>query len=180
MLKILLVVAVVLVVGLGAVLAYAATKPDAFAIKRSASINAPADRIMPLIANLRAMGRWNPFEKDPEARRKLSGAEQGKGSIYEWDGNRDMGAGRIEIIDATPSKVAMTLDMSRPFEAHNLVEFTLEPNGSGTNASTRVTWAMQGKQPYLGKVMSTFIDCDKMVGSSFEEGLAKLKMLAEQ
>jgi uncharacterized protein YndB with AHSA1/START domain len=176
MLKIALVLAVILVVGFGAVLAYAATKPDAFAIKRSASINAPVDRIMPLIADLRAMGRWNPFEKDPEAKRTLSGAEQGKGSIYEWDGNREVGAGRIEIIETTPTKVAMTLDMSRPMEAHNLVEFMLEPNGSGTN----VTWAMQGKQPYLGKVMSTFINCDKMVGGTFEAGLAKLKVLAEQ
>lgn len=176
MLKVLLVVAVLVVVALGSVLAYAATKPDNFAIQRSASINAPAEKIVPLINDLRAMGTWNPFEKDPNAKRKLSGAPQGKGAVYEWDGNSDVGAGRIEIIDSTPSKVAMTLDMSRPMEAHNLVEFTVESKGG---AST-VTWAMQGKQPYFAKVVSTVIDCDKMVGGAFEEGLAKLKTLAEK
>ncbi|HZP77997.1 MAG TPA: SRPBCC family protein [Pseudolabrys sp.] len=176
MLKVFLVIAVLVIIGLGSVLAYAATKPDAFAVQRTATINAPADRIMPLIDDLRAMGRWNPFEKDPEAKRTLSGAERGKGATYTWDGNREMGAGRIQITDATATRVAMTLDMSRPFEAHNVVEFTLTPNGSGTN----VTWQMKGEQPYLGKVMSTFIDCDKMVGSSFEQGLAKLKAIAEQ
>jgi len=176
MLKVLLIIAIVIVVALGSVFAYAATKPDSFAIQRSASINAPAEKILPLINDLRAMGTWNPFEKDPDAKRKLSGAAHGKGAVYEWDGNREVGAGRIEITESTPSKVAMTLDMSRPMEAHNLVEFTVEVKGG---AST-VTWAMRGKQPYLAKVMSTVIDCDKMVGGAFEEGLAKLKTLAEK
>jgi hypothetical protein len=38
---------------------------------------------------------------------------------------------------------------------------------------------MQGRQPYMAKLMSLFINCDKMVGSQFEEGLAKLKALIE-
>jgi hypothetical protein len=70
----------------------------------------------------------------------------------------------------------MALDMLKPFEAHNVVEFTLEPKGGSTN----VTWAMRGRQPYMAKLMSTFINCDKMVGSQFEEGLGKLKVLAER
>jgi len=70
----------------------------------------------------------------------------------------------------------MALDMLKPFEAHNVVEFTLEPQGGSTN----VTWAMRGRQPYMAKLMSTFINCDKMVGSQFEEGLGKLKVLAER
>jgi hypothetical protein len=70
----------------------------------------------------------------------------------------------------------MKLDMFTPFEAHNIVEFTLEPKGQSTN----VSWAMHGPQPYMAKVMGTVINCDKMVGSQFEEGLAKLKALAEK
>ena len=52
----------------------------------------------------------------------------------------------------------------------------LQPQGRATG----VTWAMRGQQPYMAKLMSTFIDCDKMVGGQFEEGLAKLKALAER
>jgi hypothetical protein len=69
----------------------------------------------------------------------------------------------------------MTLDMSRPFQCHNTVEFTVEPQGD----AAVVTWAMQGPQPYMAKLMGTFIDCDKMCGRDFEKGLAKLKTLVE-
>jgi hypothetical protein len=71
--------------------------------------------------------------------------------------------------------VSLKLDMSRPFEAHNMVDFVLEQNGAGT----KLTWAMQGRQPFMAKLMSLFINCDKMVGGEFEQGLAKLKTLVE-
>ena len=110
-------------------------------------------------------------------RRTHSGAPQGEGAVYEWEGNRKVGKGRIAIADSTPpSKVTMKLDMFTPFEAHNVVEFTLVPKADSTN----VTWAMHGPQPFMAKVMSTFINCDKMVGSQFKEGLTKLKAAVEK
>jgi hypothetical protein len=170
------IIAVVIAVAVVAVLVYAATKPDKFGVQRAASIGAPPEKIFPLIDDLHAHTSWSPFEKDPNMKRTHSGAARGKGAIYEWEGNRQVGAGRLAIIDSTPSKVTMALDMLKPFEAHNVVEFTLEPQGGSTN----VTWAMRGRQPYMAKLMSTFINCDKMVGSQFEEGLGKLKVLAER
>ena len=170
------IIAVVIAVAVVAVLVYATTKPDKFGVQRAASIGAPPEKIFPLIDDLHAHTSWSPFEKDPNMKRTHSGAARGKGAIYEWEGNRQVGAGRLAIIDSTPSKVTMALDMLKPFEAHNVVEFTLEPKGGSTN----VTWAMRGRQPYMAKLMSTFINCDKMVGSQFEEGLGKLKVLAER
>jgi len=168
--------AVLLVLGVGGVLAYAAAKPAAFRVQRAILIKAPADAIFPFINDLRAQSAWSPFEKDPAMKRTHSGSAQGPGATYEWDGNREVGAGRIAIIDATaPTRVVLELEMIRPMAAHNQVEFTLQPQGGATT----VTWTMQGKQPYMAKVMSTFIDCDKMVGGMFEEGLAKLKAMAE-
>jgi len=158
-------------------LIYAASKPDAFQVQRSTDIPAPPEKIFPLINDLHAHTTWSPFEKDPAMKRTYSGAPAGKGAVYEWDGNRQVGSGRIAITDsAPPSKVAMRLEMFRPFKADNVVEFTLEPQG---NPTTRVTWTMHGRQPFMAKLMGTFINCDKMVGSQFEEGLAKLKGLAE-
>ena len=170
------IIAIVIAVALVAVLVYAATKPDTFGIQRVASIVAPPEKIFPLIDDLRAHSSWSPFEKDPSMKRTHSGAIRGKGAVYEWEGNRQVGAGRIAITDSTPSKVTMALDMLKPFAAHNTVEFRLEPKAGFTN----VTWAMRGRQPYMAKLMSTFIDCEKMVGSQFEEGLGKLKALAEK
>jgi uncharacterized protein YndB with AHSA1/START domain len=167
---------IVIAVAVAAVLAYAASKPDTFMVRRSASIAAPPEKIFPMIDDLRAQSAWSPFEKDPNMKRTHSGAPRGKGAVYAWDGNRQVGAGQIAITESVPSsKVVLLLDMVRPFKAHNTVEFTLDRSGGGTN----VTWTMQGRQPYMAKVMGLFVDCDKMCGGLFEEGLAKLKALAE-
>ncbi len=171
---------IVVAVTIAAVFAYAATKPDTFVVRRSALIHAPPQEIFPLIDDLHAQSLWSPFEKDPAVKRAHGGAPHGKGAVYEWDGNRQVGAGRITITDSVPpSNVVLLLDMYRPFKARNTVELTLERAGAGPDAGTIVTWAMQGRQPYMAKLMSLFMNCDKMVGGQFEEGLGKLKSLVE-
>ena len=55
MLEIWIGLAAALIVGVLAIVCYAATKPDAFKVTRSQNIAAPAERIYPLIANLRQM-----------------------------------------------------------------------------------------------------------------------------
>src|SRR5262252_6160658 len=178
MLEIFVYVVLALAIVVAALLAYAATKPDTFRVQRSTGINAPAERIFPLIANLKSMNTWNPFvDPDPAIKIAYSGPDSGKGAAHTWRGNSKVGEGRIEITDAVPSsRVAMQLNMLKPVKAHNAVEFTLQPTGS----ETTVTWAMSGRQPFLAKLMTVFIDCDKMVGSQFERGLGKLKTISEQ
>src|SRR5258707_2715503 len=178
MIDILIYVAIALVVVVAALLAYAAAKPDTFRVQRSTTINAPAERIFSLIANLKSMNTWNPFvEPDPAIKIAYTGPDSGKGAAHTWSGNSKVGAGRIEITDATPSsRVALQLDMIKPMKAHNAVEFTLQPNGNGN----LVTWTMSGHQPLMAKVMNVFIDCDRMVGSQFEKGLASLKTIVER
>lgn len=172
-----IVIAVLVVVPLAAVLIFAATKPDTFRVQRATSIKAPAEKIFPLIADFHGWGAWSPYEKlDPAMKRTFSGAANGKGAVYEWDSDGKAGRGRMEITDApAPSKVAIKLDFFKPFEAHNIAEFTLEPKGDSTN----VTWAMHGPNLYIGKVMSIFFNMDSMIGKDFETGLANMKALAE-
>ncbi len=168
------VIAVALVVA--GTLAYAASKPDSFTVSRSAVIAAPAEKIFPLIDDLRAQSSWSPFEKDPNMKRNYGGAPRGKGAFYEWDGNRQVGAGRIAILDSVaPARITLLLEMIRPFKARNTVEFALDPGSAGIE----VTWSMHGRQPFMAKLMGLFMNGDKMVGSQFEQGLAKLKVLAE-
>ncbi|MGH6946523.1 MAG: SRPBCC family protein [Kiloniellales bacterium] len=167
-----------LVVFVAAVLVFAATKPDTFRVQRATSIAAPPEKIFALINDFDNWGSWSPYEKkDPAMKRALSGAEAGKGSVYEWEGDNNVGKGRMEITESSPpSKVALKLDFVKPFEAHNMVEFTLVPEGEATN----VTWDMHGPAPFVSKVMQVFVDMDSMVGKDFEAGLANLKTLAEQ
>ncbi len=172
------IIGLIIVALIVALLIYAATRPDTFRLQRSTTINAPPDRVFPLINDLHAWASWSPWEKKDLAMKKThSGAPQGKGAVLEWDGNKDVGTGRMEVLDSTPaSKVLIQLDFYKPFEAHNTAEFTLTPRG----ATTQVTWAMYGPQPYMMKIMGMFCDPDKMVGKDFEDGLASLKALAEK
>jgi uncharacterized protein YndB with AHSA1/START domain len=178
MLKALAVIAVIAAVAIAAVLAYAATRPDTFRIQRAASIQASPDKIFPLINDFRNWSSWSPWEKmDPALKRTYSGPSSGQGAVYEWEGNKKVGKGRMEIKDAPPpSRVTIKLDFQKPFEAHNTAEFTLTPKGGTTD----VTWAMHGPNLFIGKVMSLFFDMDRMVGKDFETGLANLKTIAER
>ena len=170
-------IAIVVVVAIAAILVYAATLPDDFRVQRTTSIKAPPEKIFPIINDLHRWGSWSPWEKmDPEMKRTYSGAAAGKSAAYAWQGNRKVGEGRMEIVEASPpSKITIKLDFIKPFEGHNTAEFTLEPKGDSTN----VTWTMYGPSVYVAKVMGVFVSMDKMIGKEFETGLANLKSVAE-
>ncbi|HEY2559071.1 MAG TPA: SRPBCC family protein [Caldimonas sp.] len=170
-----LVVIAVLIVG---VVVAAAMRPSDFTVQRSASIAAAAEKIYPFLVDFRQWPAWSPWEKlDPDMKRTHSGAASGPGAAYAWEGSRKVGAGRMEIRDvAPPSKVVIQLDFVRPFEAHNITEFSLAPRAG----ATEVSWQMRGPAPFVSKVMGLFVDMDKMIGKDFEQGLANLKAAAEK
>jgi carbon monoxide dehydrogenase subunit G len=171
------IIAIIVVLAVVVVLVLASRKPDHFRVQRSASIAAPPERIFPLINDFHRWGAWSPYEhKDPDMKRTFSGPGSGRGSTYEWAGNSNIGSGRMEIVESSaPSRVAIQLDFLKPFKAHNMATFTMEPAGRGTN----VTWAMDGPTPFVGKIMHVFFNMDRMVGTDFEAGLVNLKTAAE-
>lgn len=159
------------------VLIYAATKPDTFRVERSISIKAPAEKIFPLIDDFHRWEQWSPWEKvDPALKRTYSGAASGQGAAYAWFGNKEIGQGKMEIVESTPpARLLIKIDFLVPFEAHNTVEFTLRTQGD----STVLSHAMFGPSPYLARLMGLFFSMDKMIGDKFEEGLGSLKAIAE-
>lgn len=165
-----------LAVAILAVLGFAATRPDHFRIERSILVNAPAERIHPHITDFRRWRAWSPWEdRDPDLERSYSGNASGKGAAYAWRGNGQVGEGRMEILEDEFRRIAIRLDFIRPFAARNTAEFVLAPEAGGT----RVTWAMSGPQPFIGKLMSLVFSMDRMVGGDFETGLTRLKTAAE-
>ncbi len=172
------IVAIAIVAAIAAVLLFAATRPDTFQIQRSASIKAPPDRIFPLINDLNRWNAWSPWEKkDPAMKRTFGAVTVGRGALYSWDGNKDVGQGSMEITEsAAPSRVAIKLRFVKPFEASNDVEFILLPKGG----LTQVTWTMRGRAGYFEKLIHMFFNIDRMVGADFEAGLASLKAIAEK
>jgi hypothetical protein len=171
-------IAIVIGVAITGVLIYAATQPDTFRVQRATTIKAPPESVFPLVNDFRRWDAWSPWEKkDPAMKRTFGTATSGKGAVYGWQGNKDVGQGRMEIAESVAlSNVTIKLDFVEPWEAHNIVEFTLHPQGETTN----ITWAMHGPMPYVSKLMSIFMDMDRMIGKDFEAGLANLKAVAEK
>jgi hypothetical protein len=182
MFEIIAIIAVVLAIAIAIVLILAVTKPARFSVQRVTSVKAPPEKIFPLINDFHQWGTWSPYEnKDPAMKRSYSGAESGKGAVYAWDGNKNVGSGRMEILEASvPSKIVIKLDFFTPFEGHNTAEFTMLPQGDATNFTTDVTWLMHGPAPFVSKVMQVFMNIDNMIGKDFEVGLANLKRLTEK
>ena len=177
MLETLVIIAIVIAIVIAVVLILAATKPDSFRVERSAVVNAPADKVFPLIADFHEWLKWSPWEgRDPALKRTYSGAARGQGAIYAWDGNKNVGSGRMEILEAdAPSKILIQLDFFKPFEGHNTAEFSMQPHGGATN----IVWVMRGPAPFMSKVMQVFMNFDRMIGKDFEAGLANLKTISE-
>lgn len=170
-------IAIVIVVLIAAILIYASTKPDEFHVERSINIKAAPDKIFPFINDFHQWNAWTPFNKDPAMKKIYSANTIGKGAHYAWEGNKEVGQGEITITDTTPPKVIeMELHMIKPFEGRNHVVFSIEAAGD----STKVTWALEDQHTYFLKLLSIFLNLDKMIGGDFEVGLAKLKAVAEK
>lgn len=158
------------------ILIAAALRSSDFRVERTEVIKASPEKIYPLINDMHQFNTWNPFVKmDPAIKGSYSGAESGRGAAYAWESAK-VGTGRMEIVDTqAPRKVVMSLQFLKPFAGNNTAEFTLNPQAEATS----VTWAMYGKSAYIPKLMGLFFSQDKMIGGSFESGLANLKASAE-
>lgn len=169
-----------ILIGLAAVIAViliaACFQPNTFHVERTVTITAAPEKIYPHINDFHNWAAWDPWAKmDPAMRTTISGAASGKGAVYEWEGNGQVGQGRMEITDSTPSKISIQLNFIKPMASQDMATFTLNPKGT----STDVTWAMDGTVPFVGKIFHLFMNMDKMVGSQFEKGLADLKTASE-
>ncbi len=168
---------IIIVIGIIILLAYAERSPSDFHVERSVIVLGLPEQIFPLINDFHRWKEWSPHLKyDPNMVVTFTGTEYGAGAVYEWSGKGKAGAGRMEIVKVSePMRVSMTLDISKPVKGHNKVIFSIDPTDDGT----LVTWAMDGKNSFIVKLVGQFIDMDKMIGKDFEEGLLNIKTLVE-
>ena len=179
MLKIILLAVAVIVV---AFLVVAMMQSAEFRVTRSVTISAPAPSVFALVNEMHNWEKWNPWQKvDPAMKVTFSGPPAGVGAGYDWVGNKEVGEGRLGIIESRPSDlVRLKLEFLKPFAATNTAEFTFKPEGSGTTGTkTVVTWSMFGNKNFVSKVMGLVMNMDTMVGGQFEKGLADMKATAE-
>ncbi len=177
-LKIVMIVAIAIAAILALVVIVAATRPNTFRVQRSVTIDAAPEKIFPLIDDFHNWSGWAPQDKeDLSLKRTYSGAAFGTGAVSDWDSTGNAGKGRMSIIESAPStRVVVKVDFVKPFVAHNLNEFILQPT---PGPATKVTWTMQGSNLYVMKLMSIFVNMDRVMGKHFESGLNNLKKAAE-
>jgi len=167
-----------IVAALGGVIALASLRPNTFSVSRSAVIAAPAESVFARLVDLHAWKEWSPWARlDPNATESFEGPESGVGSSFAWSGNRKVGAGKMTIMECVKDELLrLKLEFQRPMRATNAASFELKPEGD----ATRLVWTMKGKNDFQAKLFSLFVNCEKLVGSDFEKGLANLKALVEE
>lgn len=173
--KILLGLAVVFV----ALVLLIATRPSDFHVARSATMAAPPETVFAQVNDFHKWDAWSPWAKiDANAKTTFEGPSAGTGAIFRWDGNQEIGAGSMTIVESRPNeRICIHLDFIRPFAGTSEVEFTFRPESDNRTA---VTWSMAGKNNFIAKAIGLVIDCDKMIGDKYDEGLASLKALVEK
>jgi len=146
-----------------------------FTQTRSTVVNADSAAVHALLNDFHHWSAWSPWEKkDPELKRTFTGPEQGTGAKYAWEGNKQVGTGRMEITGSTPQRVDIDLEFIKPFKASNKTIFELTPAPSGT----KLDWTMTGERNFLWNLMGKLF-FDKAIAKDFDEGLASIKTLAE-
>ncbi len=154
-----------------------ALQPSTFALERETVVEAKPEVVFNLVNDFHQWDRWSPWAKlDPDMETTYTGPESGKGAIYTWNGNSEVGEGRMTIKESKPNEeITIFLEFMKPFEATNNTLFTFSPAGDGT----RVVWSMSGENNFIAKAFNMLMDMDAMVGASFEQGLADMKAAAE-
>ena len=161
-----------------ALAAFVATRPDEFSVSRSATFAAPASAVFAQVNELRKWKAWSPWaKKDPNAKETYGGPTAGTGASMAWAGNKEVGEGRMTIVESRANElVRFKLEFFKPFAATNSAEFSFREAGG----RTEVTWTMRGTNNFVGKAMCLVFDMDTMVGGDFERGLAGIRALVEK
>lgn len=171
------IILILIVLAVIVVLVIAARQPADFRITRTGIISAPASAIFPHVNNLQNWEAWSPWAKlDPNAKNAFEGPSEGVGAKMSWAGNNKVGIGSMTITESRPNDfIQFRLEFQKPMQATNTAEFAFKSEGD----QTTVTWTMTGTNNFVGKVMGLVMNCDKMVGGQFAQGLASLKAVVE-
>lgn len=169
-----LIALVVIVVGLVGVITL---QPARYRVSRSTTIAAPAPVVFAQVNDFHKWSAWSPWEKiDPAMKRTYEGPSAGVGASYAWVGSREVGEGRMTIVESRPSDlIQVKLEFVKPFAGTSVAEFSFKPDGE----RTLVTWSMTGDKNFIAKAIHLVMSMDRMIGDQFDKGLAAMKTVAE-
>lgn len=159
-------------------LVVAAFQPSDFRITRSGMIAAPPPVVFGQVNDLHKWEAWSPWAKlDPAMKQTYDGSEAGVGAVSAWAGNKEVGEGKMTIVESRLfDLIRIKLDFYKPMAATHEAEFHFAPEGD----QTKVTWSMTGHRNFIMKAFGLVMNMDKMVGGQFEEGMNRLNAVVRQ
>ena len=148
-----------------------------FVVSRSVVVQAPPEKVYPLVASPREWAKWSVWmRRDPAMRIAYDGPDSGSGAKWSWQ-SRSEGNGSMTFTAAEPPRrVAYALFFS-DFGTTSTGDLLLAPEGTG---ATRVTWTLNGDMGANPVFHWMALFADGMVGKDFEGGLANLKQVVEK
>lgn len=166
-----------LIAMIGSFLALILLQPSDYQIARTTTISAPPQDVFAQIDDFHRWQAWSPWaERDQKAKVSFDGPASGKGAVFAWSGNNEVGEGRMTLVESQPGVlVKIRTDFVKPFVGSSYSDFTLKPEGEGTS----LTWSMSGQNDFIGKAICLFVSMDKVLGGEMAKGLAGIKRIAE-
>jgi len=175
--KLLLGLAGLLVLTTGGIGVAASQQPDRTHIERSVQVQGTAADLEPHLVDFTAFLSWSPWsDLDPDQVTTFSDPPSGEGAWYAWEGNADVGKGRMDLTRVQPGKVTHHLTFIEPFPAEADASILWVESGEGLE----VTWTYDAENDFMAKTMSLFMDMDSLLGPDYEKGLASLKRNVER
>ncbi len=168
--------AVVGVAALGAVGA-ASMQPDTIQISRTVTAQATPADVMPHLTDFTKFIEWSPWSRrDPDAKNAFSEPPSGMEAWYTWEGNDDVGSGKMTLTSMSGTAVVHHLEFFEPWASEADAPFTVTATG---DHAVEITWGFVQDANLGAKVAGLFMDMEAMLGPDYEAGLATLKETVE-
>lgn len=147
--------------------------PSGYRVERSERVQAPLEVTFAQVNELRNWEQWSPWSAaDPSMQVTYGVTTVGAGAEYTWTGEQS-GEGTLSIAASIHGeRIDTIMDFGQMGSAKGYWSFSYQAG------VTSVTWGLIGENPgVMGSWLSLMMD--SMVGPQFENGLRRLKQVAE-
>ncbi len=144
-------------------------------VERSIIIERPPSHVFDVLNSFKRFNEWSPWaKKDLAASYTFEGPESGQGAVMTYAANKEVGSGRFEIIESTPTSIIKMIQ--RPTDGRTA---TVTFDVGTSDLGVKVSWTYDvelGGNP-IERIKGKYLDSS--IGGDYQYGLMRLKALIE-
>ncbi len=150
--------------------------PRKYSVERSIVINARPEVVFAQVADLRAWKNWGAWqERDPAMKMTFSDPSTGVGAWSAWE-SKSEGNGKMTLTEIEAAKRVVYRLEFPDMGTSSIGSMALQPADKGV----KVVWVDAGDLGMNPMFRWFGLFVDRMLGPDFEQGLRKMKSLAEK